>query len=255
MPVFHKNLTDENLHQPGYFQASDPSAIGAGKLWVDTGGDSDTTPDLPTADHSFKVRNAANTGWIIPNTFNGIKISANVAGAGDEDQLFVTRYRNSTSVPSAMTLRSANGTKASPTAVLNTNIYGRMRFAGAGNTTPVWVTGAEIYAKAFENFSTTAAGSGIFFDVATLTSVTLTTAMIVYGGAAGATAVNITGTFDHDGGFVGFYGAAPVARQTYGAPTGTATRTTFATDSVTLIELARRVKAIVDDLRSVGLFA
>ena len=44
------------------------------------------------------------------------------------------------------------------------------------------------------------------------------------------------------------------ARKTgWGAPTGTATRSTFATDSVTLLELARRVKALIDDLRAHGL--
>ena len=39
----------------------------------------------------------------------------------------------------------------------------------------------------------------------------------------------------------------------WGAPTGTATRTTFDTESVTLIELARRVRALVDDLTTHGL--
>lgn len=39
----------------------------------------------------------------------------------------------------------------------------------------------------------------------------------------------------------------------WAAPTGTATRTTFATDTVTLIELARRVKALIDDLTTHGL--
>lgn len=39
----------------------------------------------------------------------------------------------------------------------------------------------------------------------------------------------------------------------WGAPTGTATRTTFATDTVTLIELARRVHALIDDLTTLGL--
>jgi hypothetical protein len=44
------------------------------------------------------------------------------------------------------------------------------------------------------------------------------------------------------------------ARQAgWGAPTGTATRTTFATSTVTLEQLAQRVKAIVDDLTTHGL--
>jgi len=44
------------------------------------------------------------------------------------------------------------------------------------------------------------------------------------------------------------------ARQTgWGAPTGTATRSAFATSIVTLEELAQRVKALIDDLRTHGL--
>ena len=39
----------------------------------------------------------------------------------------------------------------------------------------------------------------------------------------------------------------------WGAPTGTATRTTFATNSVTLSGLAERVKALIDDLTTHGL--
>lgn len=54
---------------------------------------------------------------------------------------------------------------------------------------------------------------------------------------------------------LGFLGATPVARPTYGAPTGTPTRTTFATGTVTLIQLAERVKAMIDDIRLYGLFA
>lgn len=39
----------------------------------------------------------------------------------------------------------------------------------------------------------------------------------------------------------------------WGAPTGTATRTTFATGSVTLSQLAERVKALIDDLTTHGM--
>jgi hypothetical protein len=42
-------------------------------------------------------------------------------------------------------------------------------------------------------------------------------------------------------------------RTGWGAPTGTATRTTFATSTVTLAQLAERVKALVDDLTTHGL--
>lgn len=40
---------------------------------------------------------------------------------------------------------------------------------------------------------------------------------------------------------------------TWEAPTGTATRTTFATSTVTLEQLAQRVKALIDDLFTHGL--
>jgi hypothetical protein len=53
---------------------------------------------------------------------------------------------------------------------------------------------------------------------------------------------------------VGFNGTAPVAKPTgYSAPTGTATRATFLTSSVTLPVLAEHVKALIDDLTSYGL--
>lgn len=46
-----------------------------------------------------------------------------------------------------------------------------------------------------------------------------------------------------------------VTRTGWGAPTGTATRTTFATSTVTTAQLAERVKALIDDLISHGLIA
>jgi hypothetical protein len=52
---------------------------------------------------------------------------------------------------------------------------------------------------------------------------------------------------------MGFFGNAVVSRQTYGAPTGVGNRLTFDTESVTLVELARRVKSMIDDLRRLGL--
>jgi len=52
---------------------------------------------------------------------------------------------------------------------------------------------------------------------------------------------------------IGFLGAAAVVRATMAAATGTATRTTFDTATVTTAQLAERVKALIDDLRSYGL--
>lgn len=62
----------------------------------------------------------------------------------------------------------------------------------------------------------------------------------------------ITNAFRANGN-IGF-GVAPVAKPTYGTPTGTLTRTTFATGTVTLVQLAERVAAIIADLEAVGLF-
>lgn len=67
--------------------------------------------------------------------------------------------------------------------------------------------------------------------------------------------VEINGDLNHDGSNVGFYGATPVARGALAAPSGTITRTTFATGSVTLPQLAERVYAIINDLRAMGLFS
>jgi hypothetical protein len=55
-------------------------------------------------------------------------------------------------------------------------------------------------------------------------------------------------------GTVGFNGTAPITKPAgWGAPTGTATRATFLTSSVTLPQLAEHVKALIDDLTAYGL--
>ena len=54
---------------------------------------------------------------------------------------------------------------------------------------------------------------------------------------------------------IGLFGAMPVAQSTgWGSPTGTATKTTFATGTVTTSQLAERVKAIIDYLKLRGDF-
>lgn len=53
---------------------------------------------------------------------------------------------------------------------------------------------------------------------------------------------------------IGFLGATPVEAPDWTAATGTATRATFATGTVTLAALAQAVKAIIDDLLAYGLF-
>jgi hypothetical protein len=54
---------------------------------------------------------------------------------------------------------------------------------------------------------------------------------------------------------IAFFGVTPVAQSTgWGSPTGTATKTTFATSTVTTAQLAERVKAIIDYLKLRGDF-
>lgn len=57
-------------------------------------------------------------------------------------------------------------------------------------------------------------------------------------------------------GQIHMFGGTPVTRSTYGAPTGgAADRTTFDTTTVTLAQLAQRVRALIDDFRARGDFA
>ena len=60
--------------------------------------------------------------------------------------------------------------------------------------------------------------------------------------------VNISGVYKNVGTQV-----VGTRKTGWGAPTGTATRTAFATGSVTTAQLAERVKALIDDLTSHGL--
>lgn len=53
--VQHSALSGTNLHVPGYVQSSDPGAVGAGILWIDTSGG--------TGNWVTKIRNVTNTGW------------------------------------------------------------------------------------------------------------------------------------------------------------------------------------------------
>lgn len=53
--AIHKNLTgDEAIHPAAYITASDPGAVGADKLWIDT------TTDPPV----LKRRNSTDDGWV-----------------------------------------------------------------------------------------------------------------------------------------------------------------------------------------------
>jgi len=52
----HPELTGDFLHVPGYVQATDPGAVGAGKMWIDT--------SAGPSNYVAKIRNPANTAWV-----------------------------------------------------------------------------------------------------------------------------------------------------------------------------------------------
>lgn len=53
--ALHRDLVDDNLHAVGVITASDPGAIGAGKMWIDSSGGSGSWV--------IRIRNEANDGW------------------------------------------------------------------------------------------------------------------------------------------------------------------------------------------------
>lgn len=83
----------------------------------------------------------------------------------------------------------------------------------------------------------------------------------MYFGSNGAFPISITSGGTRririgTGGELHLFGGTPVTRSTYGAPTGgAADRTTFDTTTVSLAQLAQRVRALIDDFRARGDFA
>lgn len=55
MGTLHRNLTGANLHVPGYVTDTDPGAVGAGMLWIDTSGG--------TGNWAVKIRNPEDDNW------------------------------------------------------------------------------------------------------------------------------------------------------------------------------------------------
>lgn len=82
----------------------------------------------------------------------------------------------------------------------------------------------------------------------------LGTAMVIFrsnGNVLFEGSLEIDGSINHDGTQIGFNGNAPVTRQTYGAPTGTISRSAL-TDSSTTTDVRNVLKALITDLRSRG---
>lgn len=181
-----------------------------------------------------------NTGnFVVTSTGAAPTFEGAVDGAFNLNTIFDTWGAGNTG--SRFIGRHAGGTKASPSQTKANHEL--MYFDARGHNGTGYVSNAraavELYAT--EDWSSTANGTGIRLRITTDGTVTLVTML----------------QFDSSGGVrrMGLFGNTPVARPTYGAPTGAATRTAFATGSVTLSQLAERVKAIIDDLRARGDFA
>lgn len=71
MTTAHRSITGVDLHVPGYVQAGDPGAVGAGKLWLDTD------------DNTLYVRNAANSAWLALDTTTAAALAAHLGDTAD----------------------------------------------------------------------------------------------------------------------------------------------------------------------------
>lgn len=148
-------------------------------------------------------------------------------------------------------LRRANGTKALSTAVQNNDQLGILSARGWGATGFSALDRARVLFRATENWTDAAQGTAIQFYTTTNGGTTLTDWMTLHGDGR----LEINGVLDHDGAQSGFNGATPVTPPDWTAATGTASRATFDTASVTTAQLAQRVKAMIDDFLLNGLFA
>ena len=73
----HQDLSAEYAHIPGYYQASDPGAIGPGKLWIDTNGG--------PGNWVMKLRNAGDDGWETISSGGGYTDHGVLTGLADDD--------------------------------------------------------------------------------------------------------------------------------------------------------------------------
>lgn len=73
----HQDLGAEKAHVPGFFQETDPGAVGAGKLWIDTSGG--------TGNWVIKLRNEADDDWEAVSGNSGYTDHGALLGLGDDD--------------------------------------------------------------------------------------------------------------------------------------------------------------------------
>jgi hypothetical protein len=224
-------------------------------------------PNLDAAKITSGVFNNARVNWAAPsaigtttpNTGNFTSLKANLSPYHEittsQSPVYGLVNRRGDGPQPQFSLHRARGTLASPTAIQAGDVIGGLGWEGHDGTNYNFV--AQIVAVANQNFSSGAHGTRIEFANTddNTTNVTGRVTIHANGMLEAKVGATVAEQLRHTGTTLGFYNNTPVSRQTYGTPTGTATRTTFATSTVTLPQLAQRVKAIIDDLRAVGLFA
>jgi hypothetical protein len=132
--AIHKNLTgDEAIHPAAYITSSDPGAVGADKLWIDT------TTDPPV----LKRRNSADDGWI--DVIDPSSIAASPASVSSQTASYTlvlgdanTWVRMNVASANNLTV-PANSSVAFP---VGTEIHVEQK--GAGQTTVVADTGVTV---------------------------------------------------------------------------------------------------------------
>jgi hypothetical protein len=162
--------------------------------------------------------------------------------------------------PPGLQLDRAQGTPSAPTAVTSGLVIGTQIYRGWDGS--AFSNGAQIRGLATENWTPTSRGSRLDFQTVAIGATTQILRAELdsdnfrpaanLGIGLGASARNWNGVYSN-----AFYsGASQVvgARRTgWAAATGTATRTTFDTTTVTTAQLAERFKALLDDLIAHGL--
>jgi hypothetical protein len=216
--VIHADLTGSELHAIGYIQSAEPSSPIAGVVWVDT--------TSGTGLYIIKVRNAANSAWEILTNFASPH----------------TAIGSTTPVAGTFTSLVVNGAAGTARQLL---------FKSTAVTR--WAMEVNNVAEGGAN-----AGSNLIFAAYTDAGALTGTALEL--NRANRTVktfaeLNVVGDLNHDGTNIGVFGVTPAPRGALAVPTGSIQRTTYATSTVTLAQLAGVVMAMITDFRSMGFFS
>ena len=192
-------------------------------------------------------------------------IAGYVFGAAAVDGIATAVVLDAAGIYPRYVLRRANGTSASRTAVVLDDVLGALEGRGYDGST-FTVSHAGIDFAAAENWSGAARGGKIAFRTtangATSGAVARMTlensGALLIGGTTddGTNKLRVSGGITVDTGNsykVNNVAVVGATKTGWTAATGTATRTTFVTSTVTTEQLAQRVKALLDDLISHGL--